>query len=132
MFRKKRKPDESIYGDYEDKFDPSEPLPEKKQTVLERLRLLSYGTVALALFIFGLLLFAASLTVSIVTAGSAGLYTGIMGILAFFSAVAGILVTLYGHFAVRMEGRIKWLAVLIPNSILAGLLLVLYVIGLAS
>lgn len=132
MFRRSKKPDERIYGDYEDKFDPDYPLPEKKKSLFERLSMLSYGVVALSLFCLAFVLLTVSLIIAIASSGTAGVYVGAMGLIAFIACVVGVLVTLYGHFAVQIEGRIKWLAALIPNAALALLLLVLYILGLTA
>ncbi len=132
MLRKRKKPDESIYGDYEEKFDRDSPLPEKKPSLRERLQKLSYGSVSMGLFVLAALLFTACIVLSVIQAGKAGLYIGIMGLAAFAASLIGTLVALYGHFAVRIEGRIHWLAALIPNAALALILAALYITGLVA
>ena len=86
--------------------------------------------VAMTLMILSALLFVFCVVQAILTGGAVPVWTGLLGILSFFAAAAGLAVTLYGHFVVRVEGRISWLAGLLPNLFLILVTLIFYIGGL--
>ena len=52
------------------------------------------------------------------------------GIVAALLSLAGLVVTLYGHFAVGMEGKTKWTLGVILNVVVFAACVALYVVGL--
>jgi|GEM_PF-961544 len=105
---------------------------EKKKKLKDRIQALTYMQTALFLFVLSLLLFVFCLWRSITTDGSAGALIAFTGILAFLVAVIGICVTLYGHFAVKLEGKINWIAGVVTNGMMAVIMLMLYISGIGG
>ena len=104
----------------------------KKKTLSEKLRNLTYMQVSLGLFVFAAVLLILSLVLAFVTGGDAGWVAALAGIISMLLSLAGLIVTLYGHFAVGMEGKIKWKLGLILNGAVFAVTLALYIIGLAA
>lgn len=104
----------------------------KKKTFKDRIQALTYMQAALILFALSLLLFVFCLWRSITTGGGAGGLTAFTGILSFLAAVIGICVTLYGHIAVKLEGKINWIAGVVTNGMMAVIMLMLYISGIGG
>ena len=104
----------------------------KRKTVKDRFAALTYMQASLSLFAVSLLIFALCIWRSAATGGGAGLLAALGGILGFAVACAGLGVTLYGHFAVRMEGKLSWKIGILCNGGLALILLLLYLSGIGG
>lgn len=102
----------------------------KRKTLKQRLKAMTYIQAALSLFVLSILLFLFCMWRSIATAGGAGLLIAFFGILSFIAALAGLIVTVYGHFFVRIEGKIKWIAGLATNGMMMVIMLMLYLVGI--
>ncbi len=104
----------------------------KRKTLRQRLASMSYMQASLGFFSASVLTFAFCLWQVISSRGSSGLVVALVGILSFILAIVGIGVTLYGHFVVKMEGKIKWGVGLATNGVLVVVLLLLYLSGLGG
>lgn len=102
----------------------------KKKTLSEKLRDLTYMQVAMALFVFAAVLFILCIALSLATGGQVGWIAAAAGLVALVLSLAGLAVTLYGHFAVGMEGKLNWKWGLFLNGAVFVLLLALYILGL--
>ena len=107
-------------------------LTEKRKTLKEWLQARTYMQVALTLFTISVLLFLLCLWQSVATAGNIGIGIALAGILSFAFAVGGVGVTLFGHFVVRMEGKLRWYVGLITNGAVAVIMLLLYISGIGG
>ena len=104
----------------------------KRKTLGQRLSSMSYMQASLAFFGAGLLALVFCLWRAVASGGAAGPVAALLGILAFILALVGLGVTFYGHFVVKMEGKIKWGVGLGTNGALAALTLLLYLSGLGG
>ncbi|WP_434311572.1 hypothetical protein [Hominifimenecus sp. rT4P-3] len=104
----------------------------KGKTIKEKLRSLTYMQVSLTLFVVSLLALVFCLWYAISSNGMSGTLVALVGILAFFAALAGLLVTLYGHFAVGIEGKLHWIAGAFTNGTLLVITFLLYLSGLGG
>ncbi len=104
----------------------------KRKTLRQRLQAMSYMQASLSFFAAGLLALAFCLWRAVSSRGGSGLVVALVGILAFILAIVGIGVTLYGHFVVKMEGKVKWGVGIAANGVLAAFLLLLYLSGLGG
>ncbi len=104
----------------------------KKKTLRDKLRSLSYMQVSIALFSVSAVLLILCVVLAVVTAGTLGLIFAWAGIFSLLISLAGLIVTLYGHFAVGMEGKLKWKLGAILNGSVFVIGLALYIIGAAS
>ena len=86
--------------------------------------------VSLTLFGFAAALLILALVLAYVTSGNAGWVAGLAGIVAALLSLAGLVVTLYGHFAVGMEGKTKWTLGGILIGVVFAACVALYVVGL--
>lgn len=102
----------------------------KKKSLSEKLKNLTYMQAALTLFAFGAALLVLSLVLAFVRVGDVGWVAGLAGLVAALLSLIGLIITLYGHFAVGMEGKTKWFWGLILNGIVFAACAALYVIGL--
>ena len=102
----------------------------RKKSLSEKLRNLTYMQVSLTLFGFAAALLILALVLAYVTSGNAGWVAGLAGIVAALLSLAGLVVTLYGHFAVGMEGKTKWTLGVILNGVVFAACVALYVVGL--
>ena len=107
-------------------------LTKKRKTVKEWLQARTYMQVALTLFTISVLLFLLCLWQSIVTAGNIGVGIALTGVLSLALAIGGVGVTLFGHFVVRMEGKLRWYVGLITNGVMMAILLLLYFSGIGG
>lgn len=101
-----------------------------KKTLQQRLEKVTYMQASLTLFGLSVFLFLLCLWRSVATGGTAGMGIAFIGLLAFFTALAGIGVTLYGHFIVKIEGRIKWIAGVATNGMMFIIMVLLYGSGI--
>ena len=90
----------------------------------------TYVQIAMTLMIVSAVLFLFCVIEAVLTAGDVPRWVGLLGILSFLSALAGVIVTLYGHFIVRVEGKVPWLAAFLPNLFLVLLTLIFYIGGM--
>ncbi|MBO4289832.1 MAG: hypothetical protein J5865_07020 [Lachnospiraceae bacterium] len=104
----------------------------KKKSLSEKLRDLTYMQVAMTLFAFAAALLVLCLVLAFVQLGSVGWIGGLAGIVAALLSLIGMIITLYGHFAVGMEGKTKWFWGLILNGAVFAACAALYVIGLVT
>ena len=103
----------------------------RKKTLSQRMANVTYMQASLTLFGLSLVLFGVSLWRAVATAGTAGVLIALPGFLSFFAALAGFLVAIiYGHFVVRIEGKIKWIAGITANGMMLVILVLLYLAGL--
>ena len=102
----------------------------KKKSLSEKLKHLTYMQVSLTLFAFAAALLILCLVLAFVTAGNVGWVAGLAGIVSVILSLAGLIITLYGHFAVGMEGKTKWTLGLILNGVVFVISLGLYILGL--
>lgn len=102
----------------------------KKKTLSERQKNLTYMQVSLGLFAFAAVLLVLSLVLAFVTDGGAGFVAALAGVVSLLLSAAGLAVTLYGHFAVGVEGKIKWKLGVILNGAVLAVTLALYLLGL--
>lgn len=105
-------------------------MTKKRKTLKEWLQARTYMQVSLTLFAVSALLFLLCLWQAIATAGTTGTGIALAGIISFGLAVWGLGVTLFGHFVVRMEGKIKWIAGIITNGMMMVIWIMLYVSGI--
>jgi len=130
---KKKKPTEDMYGDYEDKFKDYVYTPEdleQPSSIGGKINAMTYIDIAVIIAGVSLLFVIATIWVSIVTGGNVPIGIGILGFFAFLLSMCGVAITIYGHFEIRIEGKIPWLAGIISNGVIALFLMVLYIIGL--
>ena len=104
----------------------------KKKSLSEKLQHLTYMQVSLTLFAFAAVMLILSLVLAFVMPGEVGWVAGTAGIMAGLLSLAGVIVTLYGHFAVGMEGKAKWTLGVILNGVVFAVSLGLYILGLAA
>ena len=104
----------------------------RKKSLSEKLKHLTYMQVSMTLFAFAAVLLILSLVLAFMMPGEVGWIGGLAGIVAGILALVGLIITLYGHFAVGMEGKTKWTWGLILNGIVFVVCVVLYVIGLVK
>ena len=104
----------------------------KRKTLGQRLSSMSYMQASLAFFGAGFLALVFCLWRAVASRGTSGMVVALAGIFAFIMAVVGLIITLYGHFVVKMEGKIKWTIGLGTNGVLAALMLLLYLSGLGG
>lgn len=104
----------------------------KKKSVGDRFASMTYMQASLSLFTVSLLIFALCIWRSAATGGAAGLLAALAAILGFALACAGLGVTLYGHFFVRIEGKLSWKIGILCNGGLALILLLLYLSGIGG
>ena len=102
----------------------------KKKGLSERLGNLTYMQVSLTLFGFAAVLLILSLVLALVTGGEVGWIAATAGLAAFLLSLIGLIITLYGHFAVGMEGKISWKVGLFTNGAVVLITLALYIVGL--
>ena len=104
----------------------------RKKSLSEKLQHLTYMQVSLTLFAFAAVLLILSLVLAIMEPGETGWVAALAGIVAGVLSLAGLIITLYGHFAVGMEGKTRWFWGLITNGIVFAIALALYMIGLVK
>ena len=102
----------------------------RKKTLSQRMANVTYMQASLTLFGLSLVPFGVGLWRAVATAGTAGVLIALPGFSSFFAALAGFLVTIYGHFVVRIEGKIKWIAGITANGMMLVILVLLYLAGL--
>ena len=107
-----------------------ERLLDRKKTLGERLRNLTYMQAAMSCFGVGTALFVLSIVLSVTTKGDVGIPEAICGIAGFLFGAAGLGITLFGHFIVGIEGKTDWKVGLYCNLLLILLTAGLYVLGL--
>jgi len=107
----------------------SEPEKAKKKTIRERMAAMTYMQASLGLFAASLLMLVICLVHSVQSHGNTGFLTAGLACLAFLVACGGLAVTCYGHFVVRMEGKVNWIAGIITNGTLVLIMLILYISG---
>lgn len=125
MFEKKRR--STIPDNYWD-----DEIPWEEMTLRQKLKSLTYMRTALLLLTVSVFFFAVGIAISVIMGGQGAAFIGIFGIISFFVAIAGVCVTLYGHFVVQIEGRFSWLVGLLPNAGMALFMLILYVSGASA
>lgn len=104
----------------------------KRKTLKERLRSLTYMQTALTIFAVSLAALGFCLWRAIASNGTSGIVAALVGIFSFILALIGLSVTLYGHFVVRIEGKISWLAGVFTNGTLLVITILLYLSGLGG
>lgn len=104
----------------------------KGKTIKEKLRSLTYMQASLTLFAVSFFALVFCLWYAISSNGGSGILVALVGIISLFLALSGLLVTLYGHFAVGIEGKIHWIAGIFTNGTLLVVTFLLYLSGLGG
>ena len=76
--------------------------------IRQKWRSVTYMQASLALLIPEVLAFVYLFVRSVMTGGGLTAWEGGIGVLAMLCALAGIIIPLYGHFIVRIDGRKSW------------------------
>ena len=104
----------------------------KKGSLSEKIQKMTYMQAAVGLLIASLILTALCLWRAIASGGEVSPAVTLMGFLAFALAIGGAGVTLYGHFAVRMDSKTHWLWGLLPNAAVIVFYILMMVIGVTA
>ncbi|MBQ5953245.1 MAG: hypothetical protein IJL47_04295 [Lachnospiraceae bacterium] len=96
----------------------------------EFFRSLSYMTAAVLLFLaaFGLTVFV--FVRAVTTGGNIGRLESALCLLSLIFAAAGVVIPLYGHFIVRVDGKADWRVGVAMNGLLLLALIFLYFLGI--
>ena len=102
----------------------------KKKKGKELLQSITYMQAAVALFGLEVFLLTALLAACVRSGGAIGLGGALLGMLIWLMSLAGIGITLFGHFRVRMDGKWPWRIGVQLNGIVTVIMTAFYVIGL--
>jgi len=129
MFGKKKS---SLYNDEDEKEVYGELLLDQRRTFGERLTRLSYMQAAMGCFAFAVLLFVLCIALAISSGGDVALSVAILCLLSFLSGGVGLGITLFGHFAVGIEGKMNWKLGLFSNLIMMLVVVGVFVLGITG
>ena len=101
----------------------------EKKTFGEKLQDVTFMEVSLFLFALSVLCFIGGVAWSIAAHGNAPWPLSLIGILVLGLSVAGVLITLYGHYMVEADSKVNWHVGLFTNGGMAALMLIISVSG---
>ena len=101
----------------------------EKKSFSERIQDVTFMEMAIFLFILAVILVLGGLVWAIASGGNAGWPVILIALLAIALGVAGILVTVYGHFSVEADSRLNWKVGIYTNGAVVLLMVIFYILG---
>ncbi len=101
----------------------------EKKSFSERIQDVTFMEMAMFFFILAALLVVGGLVWATLSGGQAGWPIILMALMALALGIAGIGVTVYGHFGVGAESRMNWKIGVYTNGGVIAVLVLLYLLG---
>lgn len=101
----------------------------EKKSFSERIQDVTFMETALFLFIMEILLILGGIIWAVASGGNAGWPVILLALLAAALGIAGVMVTIYGHYTVEAESRVNWKIGIYTNGAVLGVIVIIYLLG---